>query len=60
MSERNVEFGHEWLRMAGYAVDVRYPDIRIEPSREEAQDALAIAEEVVEKVAACIQRVGEG
>jgi HEPN domain-containing protein len=36
--------------METYAVDIRYPDLGFDPSREEALEALALSEEVVSKI----------
>jgi HEPN domain-containing protein len=36
--------------MTSYAVEIRYPDDWYEPERQEAEEALKIAEEVVEKI----------
>ncbi len=36
--------------MDTYAVDIRYPDVGFDPSREEALQALTLAEEVVAKM----------
>lgn len=43
-------FRESLAEMSNYAVEVRYPDDRFDPSREEAVQALAIAEEIVTKV----------
>jgi HEPN domain-containing protein len=40
--------------MDTYAVDIRYPDVGFDPSREEALQALALAEEVVAKLRSCL------
>jgi hypothetical protein len=38
--------------METYAVDMRYPDLGFDPSREEALAALALSQEVVSKIRA--------
>jgi hypothetical protein len=38
--------------METYAVDMRYPDLGCDPSREEALAALALSQEVVSKIRA--------
>jgi len=43
-------FRESLAEMSNYAVEVRYPDDWFEPSREEAVQSLAVAEEVVIKV----------
>ncbi len=43
-------YREQFADMETYAVDIRYPDLGFDPLREEAIDALALAEEVVEKV----------
>jgi hypothetical protein len=38
--------------METYAVDIRYPDLGFDPSREEALEALALSQEIVGKIRA--------
>ncbi len=42
----------QFADMESYAVDIRYPDLGFDPSREEALASLAIAVEVVAKIQA--------
>jgi HEPN domain-containing protein len=44
------EFREKFADMETYAVDVRYPDLGFDPSRDEAFEALALAEAIVMKV----------
>jgi HEPN domain-containing protein len=43
-------FRERFADMAAYAVDVRYPDLGFDPSRDETFAALALAESIVAKV----------
>ena len=43
-------YREQFADMEAYAVDVRYPDLGFDPSREEALAALALSEEVAAKV----------
>jgi HEPN domain-containing protein len=43
-------YREKFADMETYAVDIRYPDLGFDPSREEALVALVLAEEVVAKV----------
>jgi HEPN domain-containing protein len=44
------EFRERFADMEAYAVDIRYPDFGFDPSRDEAFEALALAESIVIKV----------
>jgi HEPN domain-containing protein len=44
----------QFADMESYAVDIRYPDMGFDPSREEALAALAVSEDVVAKIRAAL------
>jgi HEPN domain-containing protein len=45
-------YREQFADMETYAVDMRYPDLGFDPSREEALAALALSQEVVSKIRA--------
>jgi HEPN domain-containing protein len=46
------EYREQFSNMEVYAVSIRYPDVGFDPSREEAVEALTLAETIVVKVRA--------
>jgi HEPN domain-containing protein len=47
-------YREQFADMETYAVDIRYPDLGFDPSREEALEALALSQEIVGKVRAAM------
>jgi HEPN domain-containing protein len=50
-------YREQFADMETYAVDIRYPDLGFDPSREEALEALALSEEVVAKIRSSLSLV---
>ena len=51
------EYREEFADMETYAVDIRYPDLGFDPSRDEALAALALSEKIVAKVRSSLPSV---
>ena len=51
------EHREQFADMESYAVDIRYPDLGFDPSRDEALAALALSEKVVAKIRSSLPSV---